>query len=223
MGLWAWCEIENCTGAQRERKKNLEAIRIPYDLRFECMERLLKRRRTALHGLFLVHDRPAQACTLATRTTPMAAELIRFGVAMDADLLARFDEHIARRGYATRSEALRDLVRAELAAAHVAGGGLAAATLTLVYDHHVRELTEKLTAMQHELGEKVISTLHVHLDHDHCLEVIVLRGPAAAIQAAADRILATKGVKHGKLVMTAFPQSHDDDHGPHGKHRHEHR
>jgi CopG family nickel-responsive transcriptional regulator len=156
----------------------------------------------------------------------MAAELIRFGVAMDAELLARFDEHLARRGYATRSEALRDLVRADLAAAHVADGGLTAATLTVVYDHHVRELTEKLTEMQHELGEKVVSTLHVHLDHDHCLEVIVMRGPAAEIQSAADRILATKGVEHGKLVITALPHSHHDDHGhhgPHSKHPHEHR
>ncbi|MBL8681494.1 MAG: nickel-responsive transcriptional regulator NikR [Myxococcales bacterium] len=154
----------------------------------------------------------------------MAAELIRFGVAMDADLLARFDQHLEKRGYATRSEALRDLVRADLAAAHVADGGLAAATLTVVYDHHVRELTEKLTEMQHDLGEHVVSTLHVHLDHDHCLEVIVLRGPSKKLQEAADRILATKGVEHGKLVITAMPSSNHehthDDHGHHG-HRHE--
>lgn len=149
---------------------------------------------------------------------PMAAELIRFGVAMDADLLARFDDHLAKRGYATRSEALRDLVRAELAAAHVADGGQTAATLTVVYDHHVRELTEKLTEMQHELGEKVVSTLHVHLDHDHCLEVIVMKGAAAEIQRAADRILATKGVEHGKLVITALPDAHHHHH-----HGHEHR
>lgn len=148
----------------------------------------------------------------------MAADLVRFGVAMDADLLARFDEHLARRGYATRSEALRDLVRAELAAAHVAEGGMAAATLTVVYDHHVKELTERLTEMQHELGERVVSTLHVHLDHDHCLEVIVLRGPAAALQAAADRILATKGVEHGKLVITALPAAEAHEHSRHHDH-----
>jgi CopG family nickel-responsive transcriptional regulator len=151
----------------------------------------------------------------------MTGELVRFGVAMDAALLARFDEHLARRGYATRSEALRDLVRGELAAAHISEGGMAAGTLTLVYDHHVRELTEKLTDMQHELGERVVSMLHVHLDHDHCLEVIVLRGPADALRAASDRILATRGVQHGKLVLTALPSA-SDPHGSGHTHHHPH-
>lgn len=139
---------------------------------------------------------------------------MRFGVAMEADLLARFDEHIARRGYANRSEALRDLVRADLSAEHVEGGGPAVATLTIVYNHHVRELTEKLTAMQHDLGEAVISALHVHLDHDHCLEVIVLKGPADRLRAAGERVIATKGVEHGKMVITALPSAeHGEHHG----------
>ena len=146
----------------------------------------------------------------------MAGDLVRFGVAMDGDLLQRFDEHIGAKGYANRSEALRDLVRADLVNAHLKRDGLAVATLTLVYDHHVRELSEKLTDMQHDLGEHVVSTLHVHLDHDHCLEVIVLRGPAALIQSAANRLLATKGVEHGQLVATALPdhthQHADDQH-----------
>jgi CopG family nickel-responsive transcriptional regulator len=148
----------------------------------------------------------------------MGAELVRFGVAMDGELLARFDELIARRGYATRSEALRDLVRGDLAAAQVEGGGPAAATLTIIYNHHVRELTEKLTAMQHDLGECVVSTLHVHLDHDHCLEVVVLRGPADRLRKAGERLIATKGVEHGRLVITALPAG---DHGAH-PHRHPH-
>jgi CopG family nickel-responsive transcriptional regulator len=147
----------------------------------------------------------------------MSAELVRFGVAMDADLLARFDELIERRGYATRSEALRDLVRADLASAQVEGGGPAAATLTIIYNHHVRELTEKLTAMQHDLGECVISTLHVHLDHDHCLEVIVLRGPADRLRSASERLIATKGVEHGRLAITALPTA-----GHRHEHAHEH-
>lgn len=140
---------------------------------------------------------------------------MRFGVAMDADLLQRFDDHIGAKGYANRSEALRDLVRADLVTDHLKRDGLAVGTLTLVYDHHVRELSEKLTDMQHDLGEHVVSTLHVHLDHDHCLEVIVLRGPAGLIQSASDRLLATKGVEHGRLVVTALPEhthQHDDHH-----------
>lgn len=137
--------------------------------------------------------------------TAQGSDLVRFGVAMDAELLARFDARLVARGYDNRSEALRDLVRAWLSDDHVHRGGMAVGTLTLVYDHHVRELSEKLTEMQHALGERVVSTLHVHLDHDHCLEVIVLRGPADVIQTAADRLLATRGVEHGKLVVTAMP------------------
>ena len=146
----------------------------------------------------------------------MANDLVRFGVAMDNELLERFDAQIARKGYETRSEALRDLVRAALVEEHLLGDGPAVATLTLVYDHHVRELTEKLTDMQHDLGERVVSTLHVHLDHDHCMEVIVLKGPARVLQGAADRLLATKGVEHGKLVCTALPAA------DHGHHHHDH-
>jgi CopG family nickel-responsive transcriptional regulator len=146
---------------------------------------------------------------------PQGSDLVRFGVAMDTELLGRFDERLGARGYANRSEALRDLGRAWLSDDHVHGGGMTVATLTLVYDHHVRELSEKLTEMQHDLGEHVVSTLHVHLDHDHCLEVIVLRGPAALIQEASDRLLATKGVEHGKLVATAMPAG-----AGHGHHHH---
>jgi CopG family nickel-responsive transcriptional regulator len=157
----------------------------------------------------------------------MTRELVRFGVAMDGDLLERFDRRIERRGYANRSEALRDLIRADLAEEHVKGGGMGAATLTIVYDHHVRELTERLTEMQHELGEAVVSTLHVHLDHDHCLEVIVMRGPAFELQEACDRIIATKGVEHGRVVITALPageagHAHGHEHVHEREHDHDH-
>ena len=90
-----------------------------------------------------------------------------------------------------------------------AGGDItitdATGTLTLVYDHHVRELTERLTEMQHDLGHHVVSSLHVHLDHDHCLEVVVMRGPARLLEKAGSRIAATKGVIHGKLTLTGVP------------------
>jgi CopG family nickel-responsive transcriptional regulator len=79
-------------------------------------------------------------------------------------------------------------------------------TLTLVYNHHVRQLTEKLTDMQHDFHHHILSTLHVHLDHDHCLEVLVLRGKASSVQKFADTLIATKGVKHGRLTMTASGQ-----------------
>ncbi|MCS7025272.1 MAG: nickel-responsive transcriptional regulator NikR [Bryobacteraceae bacterium] len=130
--------------------------------------------------------------------------LARIGVAIEEGLLEKFDRHIAKRGYNNRSEAFRDLIRAELVRskwqnpdAEVLG------TLTLVYDHSVRLLNEKLTDIQHEALHSVLSTLHVHLDHDHCLEVLVLRGKAAKVQKLADTLISTKGVKHGSLTMTA--------------------
>ena len=132
----------------------------------------------------------------------MQNDLVRFGVAMDRPLLERFDAIVAERGV-TRSEVLRDLVRAELARAQVARGAPAVATLTLVYDHHVRELTEKLTEFQHQLGDRVRSTLHIHLDEHRCLEVIILRGRSDELKRFADRLLATRGVTHGGMEIIA--------------------
>ena len=139
-------------------------------------------------------------------TEPARDPLVRFGVAMEASLLDEFDAIVnARRS--TRSELLRDLARAEITRAHQRSDAKAVGTLTLVYDHHVRDLSEKLNQMQHELGDAVRSTLHVHLDHDHCLEVIVLMGRARELHEVADRLLGTKGVKHGalELVRTECP------------------
>ncbi len=133
----------------------------------------------------------------------MKDSLVRFGVAMEGSLLAEFDALVEERG-GTRSELLRDLVRAEVTRARVSSGANAVATLTLVYDHHVRDLTERLTEFQHALGEKVNSTLHVHLDHDHCLEVIVMRGPSDELSRASGKLLATRGVKHGGVEMIAI-------------------
>lgn len=131
-------------------------------------------------------------------------ELARIGVAIDEELLARFDELNSRRGYTNRSEAFRDLIRDALIQ-ETAGeeSNEVVGTLTLVYDHHVRMLQEKLTEMQHEHHEEIVSTLHVHLDHHHCLEVLVLRGKSGRIRGIADRLMATKGVEHGRLTLTA--------------------
>ena len=130
-------------------------------------------------------------------------QLSRIGVAIDSDLLDKFDRLIESRGYTNRSEAFRDLIRDELVekswqdpASNVVG------TVTLVYDHHVRLLSEKLTAMQHDFHNQILSTLHVHLDHDHCLEVLVVRGKAAAVKKIADALISTKGVRHGRLTIT---------------------
>jgi CopG family nickel-responsive transcriptional regulator len=131
------------------------------------------------------------------------SELSRIGVAIDADLLEKFDRLIEQRGYPNRSEAFRDLIRDELvrevwehADSEVVG------TVTLVYDHHVRMLNEKLTDMQHHAYQNILSTLHVHLDHDNCLEVLIVRGKASAVQRIADALISTKGVKHGRLTLT---------------------
>ena len=129
--------------------------------------------------------------------------LSRIGVAIDAELLDKFDRLINERGYTNRSEAFRDLIRDALVEqtwespeSQVVG------TVTLVYDHHVRMLNEKLTDIQHDYHHSILSTLHVHLDHDHCLEVLVVRGKSAAVRKIADVLISTKGVKHGRLTIT---------------------
>ena len=128
----------------------------------------------------------------------------RFGVSMDEDLLREFDAFCAARGYATRSEALRDLIRDALVEERGGrGDAMVAGTLTLVYDHHKSDLTQRLTAAQHDAHHLILATLHVHLDHYNCLEVLALRGKSGEVKALADQILAVKGVKHGKFVQTA--------------------
>jgi CopG family transcriptional regulator, nickel-responsive regulator len=141
----------------------------------------------------------------------MKTDLVRFGVAMDRPLLEHLDVIVSDRGV-TRSELLRDLARAEVVRAQVQRGVPAFATLTLVYDHHVRDLTEKLTEIQHELGDRVRSSMHVHLDHHRCLEVVVLRGRSDELQRIGERLLATRGVKHGGIEIVTDVS---DDETPH--------
>lgn len=130
-------------------------------------------------------------------------EVVRFGVSTDERLLERFDTLIAGKGYVNRSEAVRDLIRNALVEEQWAGGDTeAVGTVTLVYDHHSSDLADKLTQDQHSHHEEIVSTLHIHLDAHHCLEVIVLRGRAAEIKRIADGLIGTKGVKHGKFVAT---------------------
>lgn len=130
-------------------------------------------------------------------------ELSRIGVAIDSDLLKKFDDLIAKRGYTNRSEAFRDLIREELVEqSWESPERKVVGTVSIVYDHHVRLLSERLTDLQHEFYHHVLSTLHVHLDHDHCLEVLVVRGKAGEVKKIADALISTKGVKHGRLTIT---------------------
>lgn len=129
-------------------------------------------------------------------------KLVRFGVSLDHHLLDDFDRLIAGKNYATRSEALRDLIRDNLVGQEWDDNKDTVGTITLVYDHHVRDLTDKLTDIQHDYQRLILSAMHVHLDHAHCLEVLAVRGKGREIKKVADRLIATKGVKHGKLTMT---------------------
>jgi CopG family nickel-responsive transcriptional regulator len=129
--------------------------------------------------------------------------LVRFGVSLDDALLKRFDPLIARLGYQSRSEAIRDLIRERLVAAEWhQDAGPAMGVLSLVYSHHVRELSRKLTDIQHHHLGIILSTTHIHMDEHHCLEVVILRGQARKIQEVAGQLLSAKGVKHGKLITT---------------------
>lgn len=131
-------------------------------------------------------------------------ELSRIGIAVDSDLLERFDAFIGVQGYTNRSEAFRDLIRDRLIRQSTQEPGQeVVGTLTLVYDHHQRLLPEKLTELQHHHHEAIVSSLHVHLDHDNCLEVLVVRGTSEDVRRLANLLISTKGVKHGQLVVTA--------------------
>jgi len=143
------------------------------------------------------------------------SQLSRTGVSLEGDLLKEFDRLIAKRGYANRSEAFRDLIREALLSETVESNKPVVGTLTLVYDHHVPNLARKLTEVQHAAGARVLAATHVHLDHYYCLEVILMKGRGKEIQAVADGMLALRGVELGKLVLTNSGKSLK-----HGTHSH---
>lgn len=128
--------------------------------------------------------------------------LTRFGISLDQALLRGFDRLIARKGYTNRSEALRDLIRDALVKEEwETGTRQTAGTITLVYSHDTRELADTLTDLQHDYHSQIVSTMHIHLDGHNCLEVLVVRGRGKDIRKIADRLIGTKGVKHGKLTV----------------------
>jgi len=129
--------------------------------------------------------------------------LIRFGVSLDEGLLKKFDRLLKAKSYANRSEALRDLIRNELVKKEWHGASLVAGAITIIYDHHGRELVNKLLDIQHDFQNVIISVQHVHLDHDNCLEIVAVKGTASEVQKLSDSLKAIKGVKHATLSMSS--------------------
>jgi len=131
------------------------------------------------------------------------SQIVRFGVSLDKRLLEKFDRLIAKRSYTNRSEALRDLIRQELVKEEWEQGQQVAGAITYIYDHHQRDLLNKLTRLQHDHQAIILSTQHIHLDHDNCLEIVAVKGKAKAVQDLAFALRSIKGVRHGTLSMTS--------------------
>ncbi|MDR1658773.1 MAG: nickel-responsive transcriptional regulator NikR [Desulfovibrio sp.] len=135
-------------------------------------------------------------------------KLTRIGVSLDEDLLEPFDELCRRKGYFNRSEAIRDLIRKALVEDSGAGAhGQGASTLSLLYDHHKNDLARRLMRIQHDEHDVIAATLHIHLDHNNCLEVLVIKGEAARMRALADRLISCTGVKNGTFNLILTGQS----------------
>lgn len=143
------------------------------------------------------------------------SEIVRFSVSLEDDLLEQFDEYCRQKQFATRSEAVRQLIREKLTQQSWASGSAeVAGTLTLVYDHHRPQLHDRLTEVQHDHTDLVVSTVHAHLTHELCLEVIILKGPADKLQSIASRLSGLKGIYKADLVMASGKEVE--------KHEHEH-
>ncbi|MGE0802591.1 MAG: nickel-responsive transcriptional regulator NikR [Lautropia sp.] len=140
----------------------------------------------------------------------------RFTISLEQSLADEFDRWLRDRGYASRSEAVRDLIREELEQARQVRGDAAhcVACLSYVYNHHERDLARRLTETQHAHHDLSVATMHAHLDHEHCIETQLLQGPTAAVRRYADAVVAERGVRHGKLNLISAQ--------PHGMHRHQH-
>lgn len=132
-------------------------------------------------------------------------KVTRIGVSLEPDLLKKFDHLIKKKGYGTRSKAVRDLIRKELVReVAVAENKQVYGTITMVYDHHIGGVTDKLLTLQHDYRDNIMTTSHVHLDHDNCLEVVVIKGKAKSVKEMADKIASIRGVRHGELSITGL-------------------
>ncbi len=130
-------------------------------------------------------------------------KLIRFGVSIPEELSRKFDSHIEEKHYSNRSEAIRDLIRRELVQEEVDRNEEVVGVVNILYNHHRRDLSEKLTNLQHEYHENVLSSMHIHLDHDNCIEVVLMRGRSEDVKRLGEALIAAKGVKHGTLNLTS--------------------
>lgn len=153
----------------------------------------------------------------------------RFTISLDDGLAQQFDALIAAKGYENRSEAVRDLIRAQLGRAVLPGrqaegappAAWCAASVTFVYDHHDQTVTTRLLDQQHDHHDLVVSSLHTHLDHDNCMETVTLRGATQAVQAFAQRLVALRGVRHGSIHLVPLAEEHRAHSHAHGhSHRH---
>jgi CopG family nickel-responsive transcriptional regulator len=133
---------------------------------------------------------------------PKTAGVARFSISLEPGLAHEFDHWVASEGYPTRSEAVKALIRQGMVARQWTQGGVVAGAITMVYDHHGRDLVNRLLDVQHEFVEVIVSNQHVHLDHHDCLEILTVRGPTADIQRLVAALKAVKGLKHHGLIMT---------------------
>lgn len=131
------------------------------------------------------------------------SDLYRFGISLEKELIEAFDRHIKAQGYQSRSEALRDLIREELLRKTTAEGGTVAGAIVMTYDHHKRELVNRLIDIQHDFHDLIISTQHIHLDHENCLEVIAVKGNAPEIEKLSSALKVLVGVKHLDLSLSS--------------------
>ena len=140
---------------------------------------------------------------ITDKRVTMTDKITRFGVSIEPELLFKFDMIIKKKGYTNRSEAIRDLIRKNLITQKISNPSLESnGSLTIIYNHHTGDITNKLLNLQHNHTNEILSTTHVHIDHHNCLEVLILKGKIGNIQKLADNIKSLKGIKHGELVIT---------------------
>ncbi len=139
----------------------------------------------------------------------MAQKITRFGVSIETELLDKFDKLSSEKGYSNRSEALRDLIRDKLMSEKIGDvNAMCFGIITFVYDHHKREIEKTLNSYQHDFYKSILFTTHVHIDHDNCMEMVIIKDKAGKVKMLADQILSFKGVKHGKFVITSTTKTY---------------